>query len=152
MLGPVARCPGESLRNGVIVSVPGVALRGIAIVSCIVMESASGLANSTESVRTTGPVVLNPRERTLIAVVPMTVTSIDLPRTAELPENGLRILTSGGGTFPVASISVSTPEVLPAPSTAGAVTITGVPGGTERDEKSLKGSWMLVTALVKTVS
>src|SRR5450756_3056837 len=106
----------------------------------------------SESARTTGPVVIKPSERTLIPVLPMTVTSMDLPSTAELPENGLMILTSGGGTFPVASINVSTPEVLPAPSTAVAVTVTGVPGGTDRDEKSVKGSWMLVTALVKTVS
>src|SRR6266550_3901078 len=139
MLGPTARCPSESLRNGVMVSVPGAALAGIAIVSCIVIESDSGLEKSAESARTTGPVVFSPRDRTLTADLPMTVTSIDLPSTAELPENGLRTLTSGGGTFPVASLSVSTPELLPAPSMAVAVTMTGVPGGTERDEKSVKG-------------
>src|SRR5450756_780851 len=92
----------------------------------------------SESARTTGPVVIKPSERTLIPVLPMTVTSMDLPSTAELPENGLMTLTSGGGTFPVARINVSTPEVLPAPSTAVAVTVTGVPGGTDRDEKSVK--------------
>src|SRR3954468_5262684 len=120
------------------VSTPGAAFAGIAIVSCIVIESARGLANSTESARTTGPVVFRPSERTLIADLPITVTRMDLPTTAELPENGLRILTSGGGTLPVASMSVSTPDEFPAPSTAVAVTMTGVPGGTDRDEKRTK--------------
>src|SRR5258706_4398125 len=152
MLGPTARCPSESLRNGVIVSVPGAALRGIATVSCIVVESASGLANNTESVLTTGPVVMNPRARTLIAVFPMTVTSMDLPSTAEAPENGLRILTSGGGTLPVAIISVSMPDEFPAPSTASAVIVTGVPGGGGTDQKSFRPSWKSVTAAVKVVS
>ena len=121
------------------VRVPGAALSGIATVSCIVIESASGLANNTESVPTTGPEVKNPRARTLIAVFPITVTRMDLPSTAEAPENGLRILTSGGGTFPVAIISVSTPEVLPAPSVAVAVMITGVPGGTRPRREKRKG-------------
>src|SRR3954471_22289975 len=152
MLGPVARCPSESLRKGVMVSVPGVAFAGIEIVSCIVIESDSGLENSAESARTTGPVLFNPRDRTLMAVLPITVTRIDLPTTAELPENGLRIFTSGGGTLPVAMIKVSTPELLPAPSSAVAVIVTGVPGGTERDEKRVKGFWKSVTALVNTVS
>src|SRR5665647_3632123 len=101
-----------------------------------------------ESARTTGPVVVRPSERTLIAVLPMTVTSMDLLSTAELPENGLMTLTSGGGTFPVAILRVSTPDVLPAPSIALAVTVTGVPGGTARDAKSLNGKEMSVTALV----
>src|SRR5712672_3071603 len=99
----------------------------------------------TESARTTGPVVLKPNERTLIADLPMTVTRIDLPTTAELPENGLMTLTSGGGTLPVAIISVSTPDVFPAPSTAVAVIVTGVPGGTEREEKRVNGRSMVVT-------
>src|SRR4051812_46208038 len=120
------------------VSGPGAALAGIAIVSCIVSESASGLANRAESARTTGPVVVRPSATTLIPVLPITVTRIDLPTTAELPENGLRILISGGGTLPVASISVSTPEEFPAPSTAVAVMITGVPRGTPRDEERTK--------------
>src|SRR5258705_12716966 len=110
MLGPTARCPNESLRNGVIVSVPGAALRGITTVSCIVIESASGLANNTESVLTTGPVVMNQRARTFIRVCPMTVTGMELISTAEAPEHGLRILTCGGVTVPVAVISVSNPE------------------------------------------
>src|SRR2546423_7366081 len=97
MLGPTARCPSESRRNGVIVSVPGVALAGIAIVSCIVVESSIGLANSTESLRTTGPVEFKPRDITFVAALPITVTRIDFPTTAELPENGLRTSTCGGG-------------------------------------------------------
>src|SRR5258705_12525158 len=152
MLGPTARCPNESLRNGVIVSVPGAALRGITTVSCIVIESASGLANNTESVLTTGPVVMNPRARTLIAVFPMTVTSMDLASTAEAPENGLRILTSGGGTLPVAIISVSMPDEFPAPSTASAVIVNGVPGGGGTGEKSLRAALDAVNTRGKGLS
>jgi len=77
---------------------------------------------------------------------------MDLPTTAELPEKGLRTLTSGGGTLPVAIRSVSTPDEFPAPSIADAVMMTGVPGGTERDAKRVNGRLMLVTALVNTVS
>src|SRR5438105_12366743 len=138
--GPVARCPSESRRNGVIVSVPGVALAGIAIVSCIVVESSIGLAKSTESLRITGPVEFSPSDSTFVAALPITVTRMDLPTTAELPENGLMILTSGGGRLPVAILSVATPELLPAPSNAVAVIVTGVPEGTARDADSVNGS------------
>src|SRR5687767_12394407 len=110
MLGPSALCPRESRRNGVTLSVPAVAFSGMLMVSCIVIESRSGLENRTESVYTTGPVVCSPSARTLSAVLPLTVTSMDFPRTAELPEVGLMILTSGGGTLPVAMISVSRSE------------------------------------------
>ena len=140
MEGPVVRCPRESRRKGVIVSVPGDALAGIAIVSCIVVESSIGLEKSTESLRITGPVEFNPSDMTFVAALPITVTRIDLPTTAELPENGLRILTSGGGRLPVAILSVSMPELLPAPSIASAVIVTGVPGGTVRLANSVNGS------------
>ena len=62
-------------------------------------------------------------------------------------------LTSGGGT-----IARRQAQCIDARAVAGcrqspsAVTITGVPGGTDRDEKSVNGSWMSVTALVKIVS
>ena len=49
-------------------------------------------------------------------------------------------MTGGGGRLPVAMISVSTPEVLPAPSIAVAVIVTGVPGGTVRDANKVNGS------------
>ena len=123
-----------------IVSVPGVALAGIAIVSCIVVESSIGLAKSTESLRITGPVEFKPSDMTFVAALPITVTRIDLPTTAELPENGLRTWTCGGGRLPVAILSVSMPELLPAPSRASAVIVTGVPGGTVRFANSVNGS------------
>src|SRR6478609_7686780 len=139
MLGPAVRCPSESLRNGVMVMTPGGVLAGMTTVSDIVIESRRGLENSTESFRTTAPVELRPSERTLSSVLPLTVTRIDLPTTAELPDVGLITLTSGGGMLPTASLSVSTPELLPAPSMAMAVTITGVPGGTARDANRVNG-------------
>jgi hypothetical protein len=95
----------------------------MAMVSCVVVESSNGLAKSAESLRTTGPVELRPRDITFVAVLPITVTRIDFPTTAELPEKGLRIFTSGGGRLPVAITSVSTPEVFPAPSMAVAVIV-----------------------------
>ena len=134
------------------VSVPGLALAGMAIVSCIVSESLRGLEKIAESARTTGPVVFRPSERILTAVLPITVTTIDLPMTAELPENGLITFTSGGGRFPVAIRRVSTPDEFPAPSVAVAVMMTGVPGGTVREAKRVKGRVMSVTALVNVVS
>ena len=70
----------------------------------------------------------------------------------ELPEKGLSTFTSGGGRFPVASRSVSTADELPAPSTAVAVMMTGVPGGTKREAKRVNGRVKSVTALVNVVS
>ena len=71
------------------VNVPVAAFAGIAIVSTIVIESRNGLENSTESLRATGPVEVKPSERTLSGAFPLTVTTIDFPSTAELPEVGL---------------------------------------------------------------
>ena len=134
------------------VSVPGCAFAGMVSVSCIVTESRSGLEKRMESARTSGPVVFSPSDVILMAVLPLTVTTSDLPTTAELPEVGLTTLTSGGGRFPVARRSVSTPDEFPAPSMAVAVTNAGVPGGTALDANSVKGITMFVTALVKVVS
>ena len=71
------------------VIVPVEAFAGMAIVSCMVVESCSGLENSAESFRTTGPMDVRPSERTLSGDFPLTVTRIDLPPTAELPEDAL---------------------------------------------------------------
>src|SRR5438876_5496529 len=108
--GPVVLVPSESMRNGVMTNVPGVALAGIATVSWNASESRSGLLKSSESDRVTAPVVLSPSDLILTPDLPLTETIIDFPTTANVPDAGLVILTSGGARLPMVSERLSVGE------------------------------------------
>src|SRR2546423_1776813 len=150
--GPLVLVPSESIRNGVMRSVPGVALAGIATVSLTATESRSRLLKSSESDRVTAPVVLRPSDLILTPDLPLTETMIDFPRTANVPDAGLVIFTSGGARLPTVSARLSVGETLPAPSIADAVTNTGLPRGTDAGATIANCSVALVLALVKVVS